>query len=63
MLLRYLLPSVVDISGAGIERAVVINKKTLNHKNKTKYVRNSNTLTLILPSVVVISGAEKEPNK
>ena len=33
-MLTFLLPSVVDISGAGIERTVVIHKKRLQHKIK-----------------------------
>ena len=33
----FLIPSVVDISGAKIKRAVVNNKKRLKDKNKTKY--------------------------
>ena len=37
MVLRYLLPSVVDISGAGIKDTGVINEKTLQKRNKTKY--------------------------
>ena len=37
MVLTYLLPSVVDISGAGIKRTVDIHKKRLKNKNKTKY--------------------------
>ena len=31
------VPSVVDISGAGIKCTVVNNTKRLQHKNKTKY--------------------------
>ena len=37
IVLRYLLPSVVDISGPGIKRTVLNNKKRLQHKNQTKY--------------------------
>ena len=33
-MLGYLLPSVVDICGAGIKRAVVINQKRFENKNK-----------------------------
>ena len=36
-MLRQLLPFVVDISGAGIKRAVVMNGKRLQNKNKTTY--------------------------
>ena len=36
-MLTDLLPSVVDISGAGMKRTVVINKNRLQNKNKTKY--------------------------
>ena len=32
----YLLPSVVDMSGAGIKRTVVMNQEILQHKNKRK---------------------------
>ena len=36
MLINF-LPSVVDISGAAIKGTVVINKKRLQNRNKTKY--------------------------
>ena len=64
-MLTYLLPSVVDISGAGIKWTVVINKKRLQNKNETKYcnlatlkelraqnLQNSKhvTLSVILPT-------------
>ena len=35
-MLTYLLPSAVDVSGAGIKRKVVINRKRLEHNNKAK---------------------------
>ena len=35
-MLTVFLPSVVDISGAGIKGTVVINMKRLQHRNKTK---------------------------
>ena len=38
-MLTYLLPSVVDMSGAGIKRTNVINQERLQHKNK---IKNSN---------------------
>ena len=38
-MLTYLLPSVVDTSGAGIERTVVINKNIFWNKNKSKYYK------------------------
>ena len=35
----YLLPSVVDTSGAGIKRTVVINTNRFQNKNKSKYFK------------------------
>ena len=35
-MLTYLLPSVEDMSGAGIKRTVVINQEVLQHKNEKK---------------------------
>ena len=52
-----MLPSVVDMSGAGIKWIVVMNQEILEHKNK----RNNEIFTnakLFVPSVVDISGAE-----
>ena len=39
MVLRYLLPSVVVFSGAGIKRTVVISKNRFQNKNKSKYYK------------------------
>ena len=36
-MLTHLLPPVVDTSGAGIKRTVVINQEILQHKNKRTY--------------------------
>ena len=60
-MLRYLLPSAVDISGAGIKRTIAINKKRLNHKNKTKYC-NSNSVKINVTFSRSFSGAEKKHN-
>ena len=57
MVLRYFLPSVVDISGAGIKRTVVINQKRLKTKNKSTVIQI--LLTLMLPLAAVVSRAEK----
>ena len=38
-MLTYLLPCVVDTSGAGIRRTVVINKSRIQNKNKSKYYK------------------------
>ena len=57
-MLRYLLPSVVDTSGAGIKRTIVINEKGLNHKIKQTTVIQI-VLRSMLPSVGVVSGAKK----
>ena len=56
-MLRYLSPSVVDISGAGMKYTIVSEDKKKKPKMKQS-TEISNTLTVILPSVVVISGAE-----
>ena len=47
----------MDISGAGIKRAVVINQKRLKTKKLQSTVIKI-LLTLMLPSAVVVSGAE-----
>ena len=36
-MLTYLLPSVLDISGTGRKRTVVISKKSLDDKTKTNH--------------------------
>ena len=36
-MLRYLLPSVVEISAAKMEGTIVMNGKRLQYKNETKY--------------------------
>ena len=53
----YLLPSVVDISGAGKRGKIVINQKRLQHERKNKVLKFSKVPTYLLPSVVDISGA------
>ena len=53
----YLLPSVVDISGAGKQGKIVINQKRLQHERKNKVLKFSKVPTYLLPSVVDISGA------
>ena len=53
----YLLPSVVDISGAGKQGKIVINQKRLQHERKNKVLKLSKVPTYLLPSVVDISGA------
>ena len=40
----YLLPSVVDMSGAGIKQTAVMNQEILQHKNERK-VKFSKMLT------------------
>ena len=47
----------MDISGAGIKRAAVINQKRLKTKKLQSTVIKI-LLTLMLPSAVVVSGAE-----
>ena len=47
----------MDISGAGIKRAVVINQKRLKTKKLQSTVIKI-LLTLMLPSAVVVSGTE-----
>ena len=37
IVLTYLLPSVVDVSEAGIQRTVVISKNRFKNKNQIKY--------------------------
>ena len=55
-MLRYLLPSVVDNSGAGIKRTVVTTQEILQLKSKSSEIfKNAN---ILLPSVVDSSGAE-----
>ena len=56
-MLRYLLPSVVEISGAEITRTVVINNRDYKLKIKEKSII---VLRYLLPSVVEISGAGRK---